>query len=268
MRFAIFLFLMLFMSIQTWGQEPLFLVVDFSAGVTIDGRAPKIDEIVDGTSKEIFIPKNGYTLIIAREGYVYSITKSISIDKVEKKVKRAFRPRATGAVLRSFYEIELIGVPLNQFAEVLGDSILIAFKFNYIKPNPPFVIEYKSMFDEVLNSDSISTNWKTPKVNLYNQDAVLFDVRNSKYHSKVHLIKRMNDEHKRKLTVELSKVEELRRSEIIKLVIFESYGFLYDQTFLLYRLTVSDYKPENVFLQAYVERLRKKYHFELFDFHK
>lgn len=266
MRVVVFLLLL---SIQVRGQNSIFLIVDYSAGVTIDGRTPKIDEIVDGTSKEIFIPKNGYALIIVREGYVYSLLKSISVDKVNKKVIRAFRPKATGAVLRSFYGIELVGVPfISQFPDLIGDSILVAVKLNNVKLNPPFVIEYKNMFDEVLQHDSMTTNWKIQKMDFYSQQVLILEAQMGKYRSIPRLIRNADNERKKASVLELSKITSQGRSKIIKLIVLEFSQLFHDQLFLLFKLTTSGYKPENIFLQAYVERLRKKYHFELFDFHK
>ena len=42
----------------------------------------------------------------------------------------------------------------------------------------------------------------------------------------------------------------------------------YDQLFLLYQLDKLNYKPENSILQVYFNKLKEKYRFELFDFHK
>lgn len=269
MRF--FLTVLVFVSLTNlYGQSPVFLVVDFSDGVTIDGRVPEIGELIDNTSKKILIPQKGYALVIVQGGEPYHLTSSMSVDRLVEKGSpgRVNRFRLTGSAIACPPEMYLIGPPHNSLADFIGDSIFVAIQSNYVKLQSTFIFEYRDMFDKVVFSDSTNLNWSVHDLNFSQEEALIFSVRNGKYQSGYHLIKRVSNERKEQLKSKISRITESRQSEILKLALFQFHNLYYDQVFLLFKLTSGRHRPENEILEAYLNRLKEKYHFELFDFHK
>ncbi len=61
---------------------------------------------------------------------------------------------------------------------------------------------------------------------------------------------------------------EMPDKKLLEMAVYGANGFKIDQVFLLYQLDKLNYRPENNILQVYSNKLKEKYRFELFDFHK
>jgi hypothetical protein len=269
MRFLLLLFALILSNVLR-AQSPLFLIVNFTEGVTLDGRVPKIGEMVYQGSKELHIPETGYALVITHKGDSYVFTKSISVNKVVKKVTRALKPliAPVGSVTRVMNMLEVIGAPSAQFAGVIGDTVLIAVKAHFDNVPPPYVIEFKDMEDEILLSDTLRTNWKIQSISFSDLKILLFEVNKDNLQSGRYLIRKLESTKREKLISDIFQTARVGNSEILKLPMFQMHNLYYDQIFLLYKLTVLDYRPENDILEAYIEKLREKFDFKRFNFHK
>lgn len=275
MRFLILLFLPIFLSTKVEGQDSTsFVVAACSSGVSIDRNVVIPGQTVNASRKKLTIPKKEYAIVISKEGYSHLLKSSISVKRVNKKLRWIYgsRMRATGSVSRtSVWPIEIVGAPQNQFPFILGDSILIAIKSNYVNTKTPYILEFKNIFEEVLHLDSIHSNWEAKSVKelVENaENALLLGVHASEVASSQHLIRRADDAAKQILNFDLVRTDISHDAAVLRLAIFQSRYFFYDQLFLLYQLDKLNYKPENSILQVYFNKLKEKYRFELFDFHK
>jgi hypothetical protein len=273
MRFAIFLFLILFPSIQTWGQgSALFVVVSCSEGVMLDGKAVSPGLIADANSNQLIIPKKGYVGVITYEGFAFELLESIRVGDLINKIRRENRPKKIlfNSPLAHPIQFEIISAPENRFANVVGDSILLALK-DSAKVRPTYIIEFKNMFDNVLSIDTVFNNWKKYGVRelLSKEEAGLIQAKTGKRETQQYLLKNPAEILKSKLTFDLSRIPQNSPNEKeFRLAIYHLDHFYYDHLFLLYQLERSNYQPQNKIFSSYITQQKKKYHFELFDFHK
>jgi hypothetical protein len=276
MRILIFIFLLTFLPSQAKGQDsPLFIIVSCSEGVMLDGKAVSPGQMVYANSEKILIPKNGYAGVITIDGYTYELKKTIRVERVSDNVQRKIQPKinwSMGTVCPNpVEEGEIIGVPENQYANILGDSILLMLKDD-TKISTPYIIELKNMLDKFLMIDTLSNNWKVYNVRklLSAEGALLISMKEKKDKgTQQYLLKSSTENSKIKLTFDLSRIPRDSPNEnVFRLAIYQLNHFYYDHLFCLYQLERSHYQSQNNLLLNYIGQQKKKYQFELFDFHK
>jgi hypothetical protein len=271
LRFQILLFYTSLLTAACAQNDAVFIVASYSEGVSVDDTPVQVGQLVSSNSKQLSIPKNGYALIVVKGGYPLKLTKSIPINRVENRVQSDSKSRLIfgPAIVCHFPGIDLIGTPTNQYSDLAGDSILIAIKPIYGGGKPPYKIEFTDMFGTVLSSDSTVANWRVYEVkrSLTQHQFLIFNVSGKGFGGE-NLIKLLPDERKKSLNAELAQVTNSGSSALLKLTIFEHRKLYYDHMFLLYQVTKSNYKPENKILEAYLNRLKEKYEFKLFNFQK
>jgi hypothetical protein len=271
MRIAIFLFLILILSNQTSGQDsPLFVIVSCSEGALLDGKLVSPGEMVSANSVQLTIPGNGYAGVITREGYALELNRSIQVKRVvdqargKNQLKMEKKHRTPGA------EFETVGIPPHKYAEMDGDSILIAIK-DKNKIGPPYIIEWIKINGLIVETETIYRNWEVKSIkNLMKLDTILFRVKGSdRFSIELGLLKPPNDNGSEKLKFDLSQIRRGLPDEIVlRLAIYQLNQFYYDHLFCLYQLERSNYQPQNKIFSNYISQQKKKYQFELFDFHK
>lgn len=280
LKFKNLVFTLSLISLYAYGQnEALFVIASHSEGVLLDEAPAYVGQLVYSTSKQLTIPKKGYALLILRKGYAHKYTRSISIKQIKNdiiafdgfdKQRLTFGRYPYGHSPN--YQISLIGVPQNQFANIFGDSILIAIKSNNNRIRPPYKIQFSNMFGDVLSSDSINTNWKVYGVKapllLPKEKHMLFQVTGNGISSNEQFIRLLEDARVNPLKESIAQIINSGSSDLLKVAIFEDNNLLYDQMFLLYQLTRANYLPENEVLADYFNALKRRYNFELFDFRK
>jgi hypothetical protein len=278
MRVPIFLFLILFLSLQTRGQDsPLFIIVNCSEGVMLDGQAISPGEMVYSTSVSFIIPKEGYLGMIGNNGFVMRFQNSFLVKKLVENLQKTKKPklRATGVMgIGDLVEAEFIGSASLQYGELVGDSILLAIKVNH-HAKPPYFIRFLNLFEDLIETDTISGNWRVYNVRKYlNKDsAILFVAKNAtntyNYTPEEYLKSASDNSKRKKLNFDLSRIPKNEIDQLIyKIAIYDFNLYFYDQLFLLYQLERSNYQPQNKILTHYINQLKKQYQFELFDFHK
>jgi hypothetical protein len=273
MRFAIFLLSILFLlPLQTRGQDsPLFVIVNCSEGVMLDGKVVTPGQVVYGISKQLAIPNKGYAGIVTNKGYSYLLKSKISIKikNIDAFIfKKKYDPKLGGAVhLES--PIRLIDNTRFHSPYLMGDSILLGWwptESEWIR------IEFSDMSDRPLRADSTNKNWMAlGTTELFNKDSViLFSVyaKGYKFSKPLqHLLNRSKGEKFKTLTFDLSRLP-YNDNVLFRLALFELYDFFYDNLFALYQLERSNQQPQNKIFANYVSQLKKQYQFELFDFIK
>lgn len=268
LKFKTLLFFTSLLSIAYAQNDTLFVVASHSEGVLVDNNAAQIGQLVYSNAEQLTIPKGGYALVVLKKGHAYRFTSSTSIKRIQDRIKGldksrlSFGPRGCGIT-----NFELMGAPTNQYSGIAGDSILVAIKTNHDRVKPPYKIQLTDMFGKVLFADSTVANWRTCDVKylLAAEKFLLFNV-SAKGFSAEHLLKCISDENKKVLNSELVRVTNAGASELLKLAVLELNDLYYDHMFLLYKLTRSNYQPENEILSEYLSRLKKKYEFDLFNF--
>ncbi len=233
--------------------------------------------MVYGTSTSFTIPKEGYLSMIGDNGYVMRFEYSFLIKKLVENLKKTKKPRlrATGPIgLGDLVNAQIVDFPGSfQYPYLIGDSILLAIKVNH-HAKPPYIIQFLNLFDEVIETDTIFGNWKTFDVRRFlNKDSIiLFQAKDidNEWHTNQSLLKSATENSKtKKLSFDLSRIPQNEDDQLIyKIAIYDFNFYFYDQLFLLYQLERSNYQPQNKIFSNYIAQQKKKYQFELFDFHK
>lgn len=262
MRIIISLILFISSAFANAQSNPLFKIISCSEGVTLDGVEVKPGLIVYDNSIKLEIPKNGYAGVMTIEGYAHVFAKNVKTNLINKKVRKIFeRPtvRPWGAVHRSSpYPFKFAGDIRNQFSNIYGDSVFIAFKCYYNDDPPPFKITFLNMFDDILNIDTLNNNWKVFNVrNLLNSEiAILYKVNSARHGSDIMLIKLPSKEFISKVSFDF---ERLVKDPATQLALYEIKGLYYDQIFFLYKLEKHESFDLDAISAAYLSKTREKY---------
>lgn len=264
MRVIIFLILFLTSPLVKAQSNLLFKIISCSEGVTLDGVEVKPGLIVYDNSIKLEIPKKGYAGVITIEGYAHKLGKSIKVKSINGAAKysnRESKPFWGGATYR-MDDFTIIGAPSNQFAQILGDSVFFLFKSNYNK-NPPFIGIFSNMFDDVLLSDTIKSNWKIFGVGdlLKKEGAILFTIESNKYRSERILIKR-SEKLNANLNLDLAGIQN---DLIAKLAIYEISKLYYDHLFQLYKIETTKNLNLDPISAAYLAKRREKYQLDQYN---
>ncbi len=224
--------------------------------------------MVDASSKQLTIPKKGYVGVVTMEGYAIRFKKSVKVSEVNDSViEQINSPR--GSVYTCGQEIRIISAPINQYSFVLGDSILLAIDERR-EAGSPYALVVKSMFDEVLQQDSLQQNWKVLNVKnlMLTEEAILIQCRSKENMSSIKLIRKMLREEGAQFNYDFSRIPPSTSGKEFALALYQLNNLFYDHAFLLYQLERSNYQPQNKIFANYIAKQKKKYQFELFDFHK
>ncbi len=272
MRTPIFLLLLLSLSTQVKGQDsPLFVIVSCSEGVKLDGQDVSLGQQVIRNSGELTVPRRGYVGVINNEGLAFELTNSISVKSVVDKVHAENNRILFGARYRES-EIEIIGRTNNLYSQVVGDSILLALLWidRQRQSNISCTVKFLNMTDQSLREEMTVHNWKTIEIkSLLESDDVLFEIKSIGVMQREHFsVKSPEEDSKNKLKFDLSRIpQDISNEKEFQLAIYHLNHFYYDHLFLLYQLERS-YQPQNKIFSNYIAQQKKKYQFELFDFHK
>lgn len=261
-------FILILTSISALAQpKPLFKIISCSEGVTVDGVEAKPGEIIFSNSKKLNIPKGGYAGVITLDGYAYQLLRGISVKEVPSNVKynveSRFRPK--GAVNRSMPKsFEIAGFMSNEFSEIYGDSILIAFK-SYYKIKPPFKVTFISMYEETIAEYQINRTWEVfSSDSLFKHEAAfLFGIsaKDRKQSAEEYsFVKQIRPSLKTKLDIDFPKLDS---NPVTLLAFYEVNKLFGDHIFQLYKIEMS--KEELIldeFLSAYLARTKAKYSLE------
>lgn len=236
----------------------------------LDGKAVSPGQMVDATSKQLTIPNKGYAGVVTIDGFAEEFNGTIRISDVLREVRLGNRPRR-GAIYTDYDDISVVSMPGNQFAFILGDSILLAIK-DYRKTGYPYYfMDIINMFEDYRKCDSVIGNWKAIEVGNFIRDdeAILVGAKLNFYDkSRGYLIRIMPPALKARVLFDISRISELLTKNELLLAVYQLNELYHDQVFLLYQLERSNYQPQSKIFANYIAQQKKKYQFELFDFHK
>jgi hypothetical protein len=254
----------LIICISAAGQpKPLFKIISCSEGVMVDSELVNPGDIIYSNSNKINIPQTGYLGILTIEGYAHLLTKETQVAAVYERIKLIAENerRVLGSIHRSMPNtFKIIGVSVNEFNEVFGDSILIAFRC-YYKDSPPFKITFFTMFDKVIDQYEIDQTWKVFSTDsLFKVETALICQISSEGKADYELappIKRARSVLEKRVRFDL---ERLSQDPVSLLALYEINRLSLDHIFQLYKIEASN-KTLNLdeFLTAYLARIREKY---------
>lgn len=259
MRVIIFLILFLTSQLANAQTNPLFKIISCSEGVTLDGVEVKPGLIVYPNSIKLEIPKNGYAGVMTIEGYASSLKESEMVKSINGKAK----PFLVGSVIHETPYFTIIGAPSNQFAQIAGDSVFLCFKVNY-KIDPPYIVKFLTMFDEVVLSAAIESNWMIFDIKrlLENEPAILFQLSSNAYQSENILFKKINQELLSKVRLEITRIPD---DLIAKLALYELNKLFYDHLFQLYKIETTKNLNLDPISAAYLAKRREKYQLDQYN---
>jgi hypothetical protein len=273
LRFLILFFTCCLLPILANGQNvPLFVIVSCSEGVMLDGKVVSPGQFFSDSANKLKIPKEGYVGIVTNEGYSYLFKSKISIKtkRISKYVfKRKYSAKLRGMAIHES-PIRLIDDTHFHASYLMGDSILLGW---WPTKSKIVQVKFTNMHDRVLRIDSAKTNWVLLNVKeLFNMDSTvilsLYENDTKNFRSAQYLIKRPSGSRLTFLSFDLDRIQFVDNRLFLKMVLFELYDLFYDHLRALYQLERSNYQPQSKIFANYINQLKKKYQFELFDFHK
>jgi hypothetical protein len=271
MRVLIFIFLLSFLPNQVKGQDsPLFIIVSCSEGVMLDGKLVSPGQIVDANSKQLTIPRKGYAGVVTIDGYAMEFNGTVSVSRMNGEVRWHYRPRIGAVYACGPFGPYVITAPENQLGDILGDSMVVAIK-DKAGAEQSYVIEVLNMFDQILRRDTSAGNWKIIEVGslMQNEEAILFGAKSKRENLyEQHLAKRSSFARKDKALYDISRIPQTSTNKEYLLAVYQLNNLYHDLVFLLYQMERSNYQSQNKIFSNYIDQQKKKYQFELFDFHK
>jgi hypothetical protein len=273
MRIAIFLFLTIFLSSYTLAQDStLFVIVSCSEGVMVDGKVVNPGQFIDSKSKEIVIPKDGYAGVITNEGYALYLTKSGSLKKQSNAIKKNRLNVPFTNVCRPPQPLEIVNeYELSSSSLPSQDSTIVLVKDNS-KKGTPYFVQYLNMFGEILDVDTLSENYAIVncKERIGQENFLMFKIKsNAKEATREYFLKQANPIFLTQLNFDISRIPSNSPDKrLFEIAIYQLNHFYYDQLFKLYQVERDNFQSQNIFLTKYIDQEKKKYQFELFDFHK
>lgn len=251
--------LLLFVSIHfAFSQgDPLFKIISCSEGVTLDGNEVIPGQIVYSNSIKLEIPKKGFAGVMTTEGYAAILTKSFKAKLVNWSIEYANRETRSSAVIATVPWFTIPGQFSNQFSYISGDSVFFGFKANY-KMDSPITAKFLTMFDEVVLSDTIESNWKVFNVNklLENEAAILFELSSNTFTSEKILLVKIKKELLMKVKFEIARIQD---DLIAKLALYELNDLYHDHLFQLYKIETTKNLNLDLISTAYLAKRREKY---------
>lgn len=230
----------------------------------VDGELVNPGDIIYSNSNMINIPETGYLGILSAEGYPHLLTKKARVAAVDERIKLIAENerRSVGSIHRSMPKpFKIVGVLTNEFNEIFGDSILIAFKCHY-KDSPPFKITFFTMFDKVIDQYEIDQTWKVFSTDsLFKVETALICQISSEgkagYYELAPPIKRARSVIEKRVRFDL---DRLSQDPVSLLALYEINRLSLDHIFQLYKIEASN-KTLNLdeFLTVYLARTREKY---------
>jgi len=260
-----FVFALLLINLQAFAQpKPLFKIISCSEGVMVDGSQIKSGDVIYSNSNKFVIPKTGYVGILTIEGYAHLLTKETEVATLNNQIKTRMEKekRGFGAIHRSMPNpFKIAGGATNQYSEIYGDSVLIAFK-SYYEDEPPFKITVFDMFDHLMFEVQIDQSWKFFSTDslLKNETAIIFQISSNRVNRNalLFLIKKLSPSKKKVLDFDF---DRLSTHPVALLAFFEINKLFYDQIFQLYKIKTSKQELNlDEFSSAYLARTRERYH--------
>jgi len=264
--------LLIFISIHfAFSQgDPLFKIVSYSEGVLLDGIPVKPGQFVYPTSLKLEIPKRGYAVVITKEGYAGKLIRGMKIKSVNESVEyyKRERPKLTSPGGHQA-PIDLVGNPNHQESDILNDSIFLAISDRTVVGSPYF-ITFKNLFEEVIFSDTIKTNWAIyylpsiikDEIGLLCYITTPIEDKNFYYFDNPKLIRRVDLKSNDKIEIYFKGVRSY--NEIDLAALYEINGFIYDHLFQLYKIKRNNLKLDYV-AKAYFERRVEKYQLDNYN---
>jgi hypothetical protein len=266
MRLAVFILILT--SISALAQhKPLFKIISCSEGVMVDSELVKPGDIIYSNSNKINIPETGYLGILSAEGYPHLLTKKARVAAVDEQIKliEENERRGVGSIHRPILNpFKIVGALTNEFNQVYGDSILIAFKCHYKNP-PPYKIKFVNMFDEVVDEYEVNQTWKVFSIDsLFKAETALICQISSEgrtgFSELSPPIKRTRSALAKTVGFDLKR---LKQDPVSLLALYEINKLPLDHVFQLYKIETS--KEDLIldeFLSAYLARTRDRIHLE------
>ena len=256
--------LLLFVSIQfAFSQgDPLFKIISCSEGVTLDGNEVIPGQVVYSNSMKLEIPKKGFAGVMTIEGYAAILTKSFKTKFINWSIEYS-KKESWHRDVYSIQDFKIQGDFGNQFAQISGDSVFFAFKVNY-KMDSPITAKFLTMFDEVVLSDTIESNWKVFNVNklLENEAAILFELSSNTYRSEKILLRKINIELLSKVNLEIARIQD---DLIAKLALYELNDLYHDHLFQLYKIQTAKNLNLDPISAAYLAKQKEKYQLDQYN---
>jgi hypothetical protein len=154
----------------------LFKIVSFRPGVTVDDELAKVGLDVRSPGAQVNIPKGGFVGVINTDGVLSKLTESMTASEISKYVKQSESRKHLGAVTDYFHgDLFIPMAAANQYAKTLSDSIFLFWVHSgpvgiVRHPSTSFTVEFRSMFDEPIESHKVSKNWFVAKYPSYIPD--------------------------------------------------------------------------------------------------
>lgn len=236
----------------------------------MDGIEVKPGQLVDVNSTELTIPTKGYAGIITTGGYALELRESIPVSKIIERAIDENHPPPVHDGCGSGLAIKIVSDCRRYHSHVFGDSILLLLKDN-IKKGPPYVIELRNQFDKKLLVDTLFSNWKAYSLSkiMGKEKFLLIQVKAKKWETEPHSIRLPLKTAKEKLEFDLSRIPaDFQNEKCFISAIYYLNQFYQDHLFLHFQLERVNYQPQSEIFSNYLAQQKKKYHFELFEFHK
>lgn len=120
----------------------------------MDGKQAQPGMVVTSFHNLIAIPKNGHAVIVTANGNEEIITKSQSIRSISSSIRA---PQAgLGSAIRERDYFELLTMEKHRKNFMIGDSIFFGIE-NF---RTELLIEFTSVYGEVIRRDTLYSNWK------------------------------------------------------------------------------------------------------------
>ncbi|MBX2897862.1 MAG: hypothetical protein KF763_20640 [Cyclobacteriaceae bacterium] len=266
-----FVFALLLINLQAFAQpKPLFKIISCSEGVMVDDELVNPGDIIYSNSNKIDIPQTGYLGILSVEGYPHLLTKKARVAVVDERIRVITENERTGvgSIHRPIPNpFKLVGALTNEFNEVYGDSILIAFKCHY-NDSPPFKITFVNMFDEIVDEYEVNQTWKVFSTNaLFRKEtALICQVSTEERTGHIELfppIKKVRPALKKRIDFDIQRLGGPGKDPASLLALYEINRLTLDHIFQFYKTEASNERLNlDEFLAAYLARTREKYRLE------
>lgn len=246
--------------VSAMAQAPLFKIISFTDGVTIDGALPTAGMNVHSDKIQITIGANSYLWVITDQGILGKVSQSIKVANVNKLLNPKRKNKLTGSAGVAIpAHVRLLTSAAVPRAYLSGDSVFVAWQINFV-PRASILYEVRTSdaFGEYLSKVTTSDTWTALKIETKDQPKLLLlTIDGGADHLKTDVIVHFPDQENQKILNQalLAIPKEARDELFYRLAVFNSLAFSYDAWFTLYQIIRRGATTEDPFLSAYAKRL-------------